>query len=49
MGENDDRLRTIYWNRIKGMLSRESNFSGFKRSIVMENEELVRCFGDLLD
>ena len=48
MNENDVRLRTAYWKRIKMMLRRESNFAGFKRSIIMENKELTQCFGELL-
>lgn len=48
LNENDDRLRIVYWKRIKKMLRRESQFSGFKRSIVMESKELAQCFGELL-
>ena len=48
LSETDAKLRTVYWKRIEKMLSRESKFSGFKRSIVMENEELFQCFGKLL-
>lgn len=48
VNESDDRLRTAYWKKIKQMLSRESQFSGFKRSIVMENKELIQHFGELL-
>lgn len=46
--ESDNKLRTLYWERIKKMLSRESSFAGFKRSIVRESKELMQCFGELL-
>ena len=42
LNENDIKLRTIYWKRIKKMLSRESSFSGFKRNIVRESKELMQ-------
>ncbi|MCM1064984.1 MAG: hypothetical protein NC420_11060 [Eubacterium sp.] len=48
LNENDVGLRKVYWKRIKKMLSRESNFSGFKRSIIMESKEYMQCFGELL-
>ncbi len=48
LNENDAKLRRVYWKSIEKMLSRGSNFSGFKRSIVMESEELMQCFGELL-
>ena len=46
--ESDNKLRMLYWERIKRMLSRESSFSGFKRSMVRESKELMQCFGELL-
>ena len=48
LNEKDIKLRTLYWERIKKMLSRESSFAGFKRSIVRESKELMQCFGELL-
>jgi len=48
LNEHDAKLRKVYWGIIKKMLSRESKFSGFKRSIVMQSEELMQCFGELL-
>lgn len=47
--ERDPKLRAVYWSNIKEMLSRESNFAGFKRSIVLQSEELMQCFGGLMD
>lgn len=46
--EKDTKLRIVYWERIKKMLSRESKFSGFKRSLVRESKELMQCLGELL-
>ena len=46
--ERDPKLRAVYWNDIKEMLNRESNFAGFKRSIVLQSEELMQCFGELM-
>ena len=48
LNENDAKLRMVYWNKIEKMLRRESGFSGFKRGIVRESEEFMRCFGELL-
>ncbi len=48
VNESDEKLRTAYRKKIKQMLSREGQFSGFKRSIVMENKELIQHFGELL-
>lgn len=48
LNEKDIKWRTLYWERIKKMLSRESSFAGFKRSIVRESKELMQCFGELL-
>ena len=47
--ERDPKLRAVYWSNIKKMLSRESNFAGFKRSIVLQSEELMQCFGELMN
>lgn len=33
---------------IKKMLSREKNFAGFKRSVVLQSEELMQSFGELM-
>lgn len=33
---------------IKKMLSRESNFAEFKRSVVLQSEELMQSFGELI-
>ena len=46
--ENDLKLRTVYWENIKKMLSRESNFAGFKRSVVLQSEKLMQSFGELI-
>lgn len=48
LNEKDIKLRMLYWKRIKKMLSRESSFAGFKRSIVRGSKELMQCFGELL-
>ena len=47
--ERDSKLRAVYWNDIKEMLNRESNFAGFKRSIVLQSKELMQCFGELMN
>ena len=49
INESDSKLKAVYWKRIKGMLSRESNFAGFKRSIVLQDKELFKYFGELLN
>lgn len=46
--ESDPKLQMVCWNEIRTMLSRESNFAGFKRGMVLQNEELLQCFGELL-
>mgnify|MGYP007040891232 FL=1 len=46
--ETDAKLRAVYWKKIKKMLSRESNFAGFKRSVVLQSEELRQSFGELI-
>lgn len=47
--ESDPKLRAAYWKKLGKMLSRESNFAGFKRSMVFQSEELMRRFGELVD
>lgn len=47
--ERDPKLRAVYWNDIKEMLNKGSNFAGFKRSIVLQSEELMQCFGKLMN
>ena len=46
--EADPKLQAVYWDRIKIMLNRESNFAGFKRSIVMQDKKLMEYFKELL-
>ena len=46
--ENDLKLRAVYRDKIKMMLNRESNFAGFKRSIVMQDKKLMEYFEELL-
>ncbi len=46
--ETDAKLRAVYWRNIKEMLNRESNFAGFKRSVVLQSEELRQSFGELM-
>lgn len=47
--ESDFKLKAVYLERIKRMLSRESNFAGVKRSMVLQDEELFQYFGELLN
>lgn len=47
--ESDFKLKAVYLERIKRMLSRESIFAGFKRSMVLQDEELFQHFGELLN
>lgn len=46
--ESDLKLKEVYREKIRKMLSRESNFAGFKRNLVYENKEYMQYFGDLL-
>lgn len=46
--ETDTKLRAVYWRSINKMLSRESDFAGFKRSVVLQSEELLQSFGELM-
>ncbi|MEY8524938.1 HNH endonuclease [Lachnospiraceae bacterium 38-10] len=47
--ESDFKLKAVYLERIKRMLSRESNFAGFKRSMVIQDKELSQHFRELLN
>lgn len=49
LAERDTKLKAVYRDEIEEMLRRESNFAGFKRSIIMESEELMEDFGELLN
>ena len=47
--ERDQKLRAVYWKKIQEMLNKESNFAGFKRSIISQSEKLMQCFGEMLN
>ena len=49
LNESDAKLQAVYWKKIKEMLSRESNFAGLKRSMVIQDKELFQYFGELLN
>lgn len=49
LNESDLKLRAVYWDCIRKMLDKESNFAGFKRSMVMQSEEWMQCFVELLN
>ncbi len=49
LNESDVKLKVVYWKKIKEMLSRESNFAGFKRSMVIQDKELSQHFRELLN